>query len=229
MEMTKQPLVEEKEIFKTFMEGYIDDMLGEQEYETIYEYGPLTDKYWEAEPRILICNLEPYDEREGHVKLDMDLFREWIKVPTGKYTTKFVACLIKVLSKECKISELDFSKINLKDSLAYIETIAYMNFRVDSGIKVRADYSTIFRQVDAHKDYMRDFINCLNPKIIVLSGRASCDLLNRILDTNLNYKSIGNVEGRIFCSVRHFSRANYQEYSQQIIEIEKLNSKFNAD
>lgn len=227
--MINLSLEAEKANFETFIAGYVDDMLGAQEYPTIYEYGPLTNKYWEAKPRILICNLEPYDEREGHVKLDMDLFRKWIDSRTGKYTAKFVAGLIQVLSKECTIADLDFSKISVKDSLAYIETIAYMNFRVDSGINAPADYPSIFKQVNAHKDYMRDFINCLNPNIIILGGRASCDLMNRILDTDLSYKAIKNVDGRIYCSVRHFSRANYKEYSGQIMEIKNSFQNFVVD
>ena len=117
---------EEKARFEKFMEEYVDDMLGEQEYETIYQYGPLTDKYWYTKPRILICNLEPYDEREGHVLLDMNLFREWIKAPTGRFATKFASVLLKVLTNESKLEHLNFSGINVLDSLVYMETVAYL-------------------------------------------------------------------------------------------------------
>ena len=210
---------EEKARFKKFIEGYVDDMLTDQEYETIYQYGPLTDNYWHSQPRILICNLEPYDEREGHVVSDMDLFREWIKAPTGRFATKFASALLKVLLNESKVEDLNFSKINVLDSLEYMEKVAYLNFRVDSGIHSQADYKNIFNQVDAHKGYLRDYFINLNPDIIVLGGRASCNFINRILNINVDYNSVAVAGEKIFCSVRHFSRANYKEYTLRIKDV----------
>ncbi|MGD9928735.1 MAG: hypothetical protein AB7U05_01845 [Mangrovibacterium sp.] len=210
---------EEKAQFEKFMEEYVDDMLDEQEYDTIYQYGPLTDKYWSTNPRILICNLEPYDEREGHVLVDMNLFREWIKAPTGRFAAKFASVLLKALTNESKLEDLNFSRINMLDSLADIEKIAYLNFRVDSGVHSQADYRNIFTQVDAHKDYLRGYFIKLNPDIIVLGGKASCFLINRILNVHLEYNSAVMADGKIFCSVRHFSRANYKDYILRIKDI----------
>src|SRR5665647_318213 len=116
MEKTNEQMNYEKFMiqYQDYYEEYMD--VNEQ-YESFYAYGPLTEKYWTYSPRILVCNLEPYDKREGVVKVDIDLYKEWIKVNTGKNTARFITGLTKVLIQENINGTISFNNSNIQELL----------------------------------------------------------------------------------------------------------------
>ena len=60
-----------EEFMNQYKDYYEDYMKEYEEFESFYEYGPLSEKYWTYEPKILVCNLEPYDRREEFVPVNL--------------------------------------------------------------------------------------------------------------------------------------------------------------
>lgn len=204
--------------YKVYYEDYMNEYEG---FDSFYEYGPLSEKYWKFEPKILVCNLEPYDGREGFVPVNVDLFKEWIKARTGKFTAKFISGLIKTIRQGKSKDVIDFKAIIDKELLIDLENVAYMNFRISSGKNISADEAGILRDVRTHPDYLREQIKLLFPDIIIVGGKIGCIAYNELYHTTLKFDTTTIVDNRIICSMRHFRSANYKYYNEKICEIIK--------
>lgn len=212
----------EQRKYEKFMEEFEDYMMEDadgENYESFYAYGPLSKNYWTFKPRILVCNLEPYDEREGKTVVDIDLFKEWIKVNTGRFTAKFITGLIKALNQENPNDSINFKDFSTQESLCYMKNTAYMNFRISSGERVPADKKGILGEVINFKDYLFDQINNLSPDIIIVGGADGCRAFNLIFDSNLHYNTTSIFNNKVICSIKHFSRAKYEDYNKKVKEI----------
>lgn len=212
---------EEQKGYEEFMDQFEDYMLSEdgENFESFYAYGPLSNKYWTFKPRILVCNLEPYDEREGKTLVDINLYKEWIKAPTGKYTAKFITGLINTLNQEVVNESINFNNFSDKELLSNMENVAYMNFRISSGNRVAADKKGILKEVQGFKGYLFDQINKLSSDIIIVGGVEGCKAFNLLFGAKLEYNTTSIFNGKVICSIKHFSRANYKIYNEKIIEI----------
>ncbi len=215
-------LIEQRK-YERFMDEFVDHMMGQDEegenFESFYAYGPLTNNYWTFKPRILVCNLEPYDERKGKTVVDINLYKEWITVNTGMFTAKFVAGLIKALNQENTTDSMSFKDFSIQESLHYMKNVAYMNFRISSGERVPADKKGILREVNNFKGYLFDQINNLSPDIIIIGGVDGCRAFNILFDSNLSYNTTSIINDKVICSIKHFSRANYLDYNNKINDI----------
>lgn len=209
----------DQKIYEKFMEEYEDFMMVDECFETFYAYGPLSNNYWSYKPRILVCNLEPYDEREDKVVVDIGLFKEWMNVNTGKFTAKFISGLIKSLNENKLNEPIDFKKFFHQELLSYMENIAYLNFRISSGKNVTANNKRILEEVQAYKPYLTGQINLLSPDIIIIGGIQGCRAFNILFDSNFKFNTTSLFGEKIICSINHFSRANYKNYTEKIIEI----------
>ena len=211
--------------YKKFMDSYEDDVR-ESEYgrDTFYAYGPLSEKYWQEKPRVLVCNLEPYDEKEGTVTVDINLFKEWIGANTCKFAAKFVHGLFLSLEDGEQIKPESFKHYKVEELFLSLEKIAYMNFRNSSGILIKADIKSILSEVEELKDYLRDQIRLLNPDIIIVGGEVGCIAINKLLGINLIYNSNTLYNKKIVYSIKHFSRADYSIYSDKI---DKITAQYN--
>lgn len=213
---------EEQSKYEKFMcefKNYMMDTEDGENFESFYSYGPLTNKYWTFKPRILICNLEPYDEREGEVIVDIDLYKEWITVHTGNFAAKFITGLIKVISGEIEKEFVNFRQFRRVEAIKYMENVAYLNFRISSGKRVRADKKGTLEEVKTFKNYLIDQINNLSPDIIIVGGVDGCNAFNLLFATELKFGSTITHNKKIISSIKHFSRANYKNYNEKINEI----------
>lgn len=219
---TEQNIYEE---FLTQFKEHVEESreLDNEEYEIFYAYGPLSDSYWTSKPRILVCNLEAYDEREGdnegRVPVDIKLYKEWMGARTGKNTARFIAGLITNINKETTCESIRDSNLNDQKLLGYMSNVAYINFRLSSGKGSKADYRAIWDYVNNYGDYYIDQIKKLSPDIIIIGGKVGCEIYNSLYKTKLNFNSTILLNGQVVCSIRHPSRINYKEYDQRIIEI----------
>lgn len=205
-----------KEIYNDFLNSYIEDLQDEYEYESFYIYGPLTEKYWEHNPRILICNLEPYDGREGETTVDINLFKEWIKSKTGKTTAILIAQLFQRLNKKNNTISKYF---NNQELLSFMENVAYMNFRVTSGKRTNADIRGINDDVNNLRGYIIDQINKIVPQIIIIGGKEGCNIFNKLFNSDLNFKETKKINNWIVCSLTHPSRLSIKDRDQAINQI----------
>ena len=218
MEKSKEQLNYEE--FMVQYQDYYEEYMDKYEvFESFYAYGPLSDNYWKFEPKILVCNLEPYDEREGNVAVDVNLYKEWIKVNTGKYTAKFITGLIKTLKQENPDESIRFESFSNQELLSYIENIAYMNFRISSGLNVPADNDGILKDVRTHPDYLIAQINSLCPDILIIGGEIGCRAYNELFHTTLKFNTTTIVNDKVICSIKHFRSADYKYYNEKVIEI----------
>lgn len=213
----------EQNIYEEFLDEFQDEVENNEEFESFYAYGPLSDSYWTSKPRILVYNLEPYDDREGinrRVPVDIKLYKEWMGARTGKNTARFIAGLIANINKETTCESIRDSNLNDQKLLGYMSNVAYINFRLSSGKGSKADYRAIWDYVNNYRDYYIDQINKLSPDIIIIGGKVGCDIYNSLYNTKLNFNSTLLLNSQVICSIRHPSRINYKEYDQRIIEIE---------
>jgi len=214
--------------YSKFLEQFEDDIL-DQDYDCFYAYGPLTSKYWETKPRILVCNEEPYDERKRKIVVDIDLYKEWMNVNTGLYTSKFITGLISMIEHNNNIlnSDINFKNFSREYLLSMMGNVAYLNFRISSGIYSKENRKAIISEVSNYKEYLKNQINLLNPDIIVIGGRTGCDAFNIIFDSGVKYDNVEVFGDRIICSIKHPSRPSYKAYNSKIKDIVTLLSTFN--
>lgn len=224
----------EKDAYNIFMHNYAYDMTdpdeGELCLDVFYQYGPLTDQYWSFTPRILVCNIEPYDQREGIIKVDMDFFKtHWMKqisrynAQTPRYTAKFITGLLKAINSQ-KVESDDFKKFDENELILSLEKIAYLNFRVNSGKNVSANKNdSVPEQIKVTGGYITKQIELLNPEIIIIAGKESCKIFNTLYkDCNLSFNEIKRWNNKIICSTSHFSRVKYENFKETICEIVKI-------
>ena len=218
MEKSNEQLNYEK--FMVQFQDYYEEYMDENEvFTSFYAYSPLSDNYWKITPKILVYNLEPYDEREGTVIVDINLYKEWIKVPTGLYTAKFITGLIKKI-KEDDLNELiKFETFCNHELLDYMKNIAYMNFRLSSNSVVLADKKGIMNDVNSHPDYLVDQIKSLCPDIIIIGGEIGCNAFNKLFNTTLEFDSTIIIDNKVICSIKNFSRADYKYYNEKVNNI----------
>ena len=211
--------LESKIKYENFMLEYEDYMIEEEYFESFYAYGPLTDCYWAAKTKILVCNLEPYDEREGNIKVDINLFKEWMKVNTGIFTAKFVTGIFKLLENVELAMKINYKSFDKNETILYMQDIAYMNFRISSGKDVKANRKKINEEVETFRGYLISQIELLNPEILIVSGIDGINAYNSLFNTNLKFNSTTILNEKIIVSIKHFSRANYQYYNEKSSEI----------
>jgi len=224
----------EKDTYNNFMNNYQYDMTdpddGELCLDTFYRYGPLTDQYWSFIPRILICNIEPYDQREGIIEVNMELFKNhWMnqisgyKAQTPRFTAKFITGLLKAINSQ-NVESDDFRKFDENELILSLEKIAYLNFRVNSGKNISANKNdSVTEQIKVTGGYIKDQIKLLNPKIIIIGGKNNCKIFNMLYkDCNLFFRETKKWDNKIICSIEHFSRVDYKNFKEKICEIVKL-------
>lgn len=224
----------EKEAYNKFMNDYADDMTdpdeGELCLDVFYKYGPLTDQYWSFIPRILVCNIEPYDEREDKIDVNIELFKNhWMnqiygyRAQTPRNTARFITGLLKAIDNP-KFENIDFRKFGENDLILSLEKIAYLNFRVDSGKHVAAfKNGNVAEQIKVTGEYIKKQIKLLNPKIIIVGGEKNCEIFNRLyMECKLTFREVKKWDNKIICSIDHFSRAKYKNFNEKIYEIVKL-------
>lgn len=222
----------EQNIYEKFLDEFQDEVENNEEFESFYAYGPLSDSYWTSKPRILVYNLEPYDDREGinrRVPVDIKLYKEWMGARTGKNTARFIAGLITNINKETTCESIRDSNLNDQKLLGYMSNVAYINFRLSSGKRPKADNNGIRYGVNNYKKYYTDQIEKLSPDIIIIGGKLGCEIYNSLYNTKLNFNSTILLNSQIICSIRHPSRINYKEYDQRIIEIENCYRDLNKE
>jgi hypothetical protein len=215
--------------YNEFMDQYEDYIYYEEDIDPFYRYGPLTNQYWSCNPRILVCNLEPYGEAEGIIDFNIDIFvNDWMKkikgynANTPRYTAKFIYGLLTSISGGVT-KKVDFANIDEVDLKKSMEKIAYLNFRVDqnTGQSKNAEYGKIREQFEnVTKNYFKGQICKLNPQIIIVSSKLGCELFNFCFkDCNLYFHSVKKWDDKVICSINHFSRVKYDNFSESINKI----------
>ena len=202
---------------------------GELCLDVFYKYGPLTDEYWSLTPRILVCNIEPYDELEGPiVEVNIELFKkQWMrqtfvyKANTPRTTAKFIAGLLKTINNP-NFENIDFRKLDENELFQSLEKIAYLNFRVNSGKNVSIiKNDSVAEQIKVTGEYIKNQIKLLNPNIIIVGGKDGCKIFNMLYkDCNLFFREIIKWDNKIVCSIEHFSRVKYENFNKKICAID---------
>lgn len=217
--------------YNRFMEEYeyymTDPDDGELCLDQFYKYGPLTDQYWSFTTRILVCNIEPYDQREDLIEVNIDLFKNhWMnrisgyKAQTPRNTAKFIAGLLMAL-KNPKVENIDFRKFDDNELIQSLEKIAYLNFRVNSGKNISAHKNDrVAEQIKVTGPYIIKQIKILNPQIIIIAGQNNCNIFNSLNpDCKLQFRETKKWDNKIVCSIEHFSRVDYKNLNKKIAEI----------
>jgi len=193
-------------------------------------YEPFTDSYWNEDTKITICNLETYGYDDCEiVKVNMQLFEQWMKdthiTKTCRYASLFSSGLIEALSGSL-VDEfwLRNNYHNYEKLRRNMESVTYMNIRKISNKNVAQDFNSIMEEAKLYKIELKEYIKALESKILVVGGRFGAMAISTILDYEVKYDEICEIDNMIVCSVRHLSRVSYRYLSDKI---NKITSKKN--
>jgi hypothetical protein len=188
-------------------------------------YKPFSDIYWSEKIKICICNLETYGYQDcGPTDVHIDRFKDWIvrKNRTCTYTAVFANGLLSALKKTPLTTvELQNTYRNVEILIESMNRISYMNFRKATNTKPNANYNSISYEVSKYDQFYRDYLNLIEPNILIIGGKAGASYFNKISWTqdNLKYGDFVKVGNTFVYSVAHFSRTSYTYMQEKIREI----------
>jgi hypothetical protein len=185
------------------------------------------DNYWEATPKILVCNLETYGyDESGVTNVTLEQLKDWMWdthiTKTTRYTSVFISALQQSLggnsltAKEIKDSYHDYDNLVIAMS-----KICYMNFRKQSNPNVTQDINAILTEADKYKEFLEKFILTCNPDIMIVSGKTGVTCFNEIFNSSepLSFDSETIHQGIRVISTRHLSRIKYSYLENKILKI----------
>ncbi len=215
-------LLKDKNMNEIIYNGIIKDIYSRYKimgHDNFGLYGPLSSEYWNRKVKILICNLETYNQT-GCFVIDYSKFKEWYKAPTCFFSAKINYILQKRLEGEIvnrqNLNSYIYDASNID---AYLKYLAYLNFRVDTNHEVKQNTSQIITSIREHKEEIKTQIMNMNPTIILVGGKIAKDCYNIIFDSDLRFLSNIKTDAITVFSVPHFSRISYDYWLQKINEI----------
>jgi hypothetical protein len=168
---------------------------------------PFSGDYWTEKYKIILCNLESYDQSKSEKLLDLKCFEGWLENnnPTIKRSAIFICCLYSKLSG----NDIDQSKLNaIKDDkrllLDTMKKITYMNLLKDANPKRQFDkkyFWDFFNDVQNRNNTI-DLINALDPDIFIISSDDGGALMEQLF--NKKFENHIFVHGKtIFAYIPH--------------------------
>lgn len=199
----------------------------ESGFESFMVYKPFSDKYWKEPLKICMCNLEGYGYEDcGITLVDLPIFTQWMKDTHITKTCRYVSVFVNLLLDTFNGKKRTFTEI--KDSYNDIGTLidamarsSYMNFRKTSNPKVSQDSNKILEEVSIFKEFIQDFINRLEPDILIIGGKIGVTAFNNIyqLEKPLYFNEYVRLNKTLVCSINHLSRPDYSYFQQKAEEI----------
>jgi hypothetical protein len=176
---------------------------------------PFSDGYWSEKYKIVLCNLETYDQEINENILNLDCFRKWLnsKSLTIKRSAVFLYCLSSKL-KGVNIDK-DFilkCKNNNQLLLDGIKNTTYMNLLKDANPNSKFDvkYFYDFFKEENNINYTKDLINALEPDIFIVTSEG-INLIEKLYNIKFN-NHIYKYNNILFVSLGHPSRCFSDEY-----------------
>jgi len=214
-----------KEGYAKFVKRYRD--LLDTQWENYLVYGPLTNQYWSEKYRILFCNLEPHHlgKQFGKPEVDYKYIEEnWLGNSTIENSKLFVDALFKALESGRALSSIQIEKLcaDTKYNLSPLRRISYMNWRVTTSNETNQSTNAILNQTRKLKDLIREQIEFLDPKVVIVGGKLSPLIVNELYSSNLEFGKHKFINGKLFFSIPHPSRKGFVSYAERIGRIKKL-------
>ena len=233
-------MLEEQKAFEKISANFVKKMQADH-LTGIMVYGPFDESYWDADPRIVICNFENYgyDDEERYpsekpIYLTFEEFKGWlVDNKTAINSAVFVNGLKESIAGNIITNDYLTKSYQDKQQLENaMKNVTYMNLRPTSGKETNQDIDGTKNLVQKYKADIKNIILSLNPNIFIISSGDSTELINYIFDlekekainhydSKNNFKQIGNFTA---FSIQHFSRSDYAMY---IKKIEKIISVMN--
>jgi len=212
-----------------------DDLL---EADTIWDYEPFSDDYWNQKTKIVLCNFEQYGYVEKKDGEDRRLtFEKYSKYTNQaiKYSSLFIYCLYKKLQGE-NINKEQLHALyddNKEKVLSVVKNITYMNLRKDENLSegdVNAEVNTVRNYYEkgklpykgypnvsneCNREFLRDFIEALEPDIFIISHEYGYKILNDVYEgkINLQWQNSYKYKKTLFVSIKHpAARIDYYQY-----------------
>ncbi len=203
-------------------------------YHQFMIYEPFSEDYWKQDVKIVLCNLETYDESVTGI-LDIDIFKKWLK--SGSRTIKnssiFIVALQKYLSNK-SLTEEDLKDLYHDDEmlLEFINNIVYMNLRKDANSTSKEDTQAIHEFLDpnfTHKNNshnirnFKELFEALEADIFIISGETGADIIHKIYkdEIDLVYDNFAYLNNTLIVSCAHpaSQKFNYNYMNEKAKEI----------
>jgi len=196
-------------------------------------YGPISDLYWDAMPRVLVVGMEAVGYGDIHT-VDRGMLEGWMngKDDSGSRTVKNAMALcsgfLPVGAKYWDDGEYDFrNAFGDRDLLeAVLMSVTYMNIRSTSNSRVEQDVSEIKKVGEGEiPRLVASEIQALEPQVVLILGAATIAGLNSIREKKLSMELgdvIVDLEGTVVAAVNHTSRANYKMWQKTVDDIKSL-------
>ena len=190
-------------------------------------YGPTSDEYWSAPLRILAVNMEPYGYEDcGHTEVDLQQLLDWIDVAkTPRRTFGIIRTLVNAFSDGIlpTYEHLQMSCSDRTGLEAMARQSVYYNIRPTSNPNKEQDAAGIIASgSNTTAQFIRNEMMALEPHIIFVSGHAGLAAFNAMwqLDPKLRFlKSRWHSKTLLLQSIRHPSRAKYEECASCIVDV----------
>lgn len=228
-----------KEELKLINEKW-NDQTRNDEYEGYFVYEPFSESYWTEENKIVICNLESYDDTyEKEKRLDLAVFRSWFgnrRSRTPPMTGVIIKTIFNLIENKSIYSADEMRKI-YKDKGMIIDTIkriTYMNLRKEIGNQVNEDIYSINKYINpsfTSKDNnnlhnimnLKDFIKALEPKIFIITSEIGADIISKIYkkEMKLVFGSYASMGETLVVSIKHPRCISYKEIIKMSVGIKE--------
>jgi hypothetical protein len=168
---------------------------------------PFSNDYWTEKYKIVLCNLESYDQSKTEKLLDLKCFKEWLENNnrTIRRSAIFICCLYSELSgNDIDQSKLDAIKKNTDLLLDTINKITYMNLLKDAKPNRQFDrkYFWDFFEDVQNRNNTIDLINALGPDVFIISSDDGGALMEQLF--NKKFENHMFVHGKtLFAYIPH--------------------------
>jgi hypothetical protein len=187
-------------------------------------HGPTSDEYWSAPLRVLAVNMESYGYEDcGQVEVNLPCLIAWMQVArTSRRTFAIIRTLIAAYS-EGIIPTADCLRAAVSDHAA-LEAVAlrsvYFKIRSTSNPAKQQNIARIIATgSDPISPFIRDEMIALEPHVVLVSGIPGLTAFNVMWQLSPELRFLENrcyFDRTLIQSIRHPSRARYDEYASMI-------------
>jgi hypothetical protein len=165
------------ELVRAINHEWLEELEKDESLYGILMNEPFTDEYWEEKYKIVLCNLEGYDQSRNEKVLGLDCFRIWIerKNRTIKRSALFLHCLYnKLVGIDIKKEQIVAAKNDNELLLNSMKKVTYMNLLKDANGQSKFDkkYFDDFFSDEKNKKNTIALIEALTPDVFVVTSEG---------------------------------------------------------
>ncbi len=201
--------------------------------DTALLYEPISDEYWNLNNRIAFCNIEPYDLKKDWKKgiwtIDESVFYDgqnkdcWLINKTVGFCAKFAYVYYQKIQEKSVDEKYVRNNLHAEALLDVVKKMAYFNIKPTFSQTVREDIEGVNKLfTENYYSFIRNYINELNPTVLIISGKDPLNLINIALNPiNIQYDSfpLKSQNNCTFMSIKHPSYGFSYKYM-----FEKINN-----